>query len=41
MTGYAESAAIASGFLKLGMLMIEKPFTLEAMAAPIRSMAES
>jgi CheY-like chemotaxis protein len=40
MTGYAESAAIASGFLEPGMEMITKPFALEAMAARIRSMAE-
>ncbi|HEY0043978.1 MAG TPA: PAS domain S-box protein [Allosphingosinicella sp.] len=40
MTGYAESAAIASGFLEPGMEMITKPFALEAVAARVRAMVE-
>jgi hypothetical protein len=28
MTGYAENATIASGFLEPGMQMITKPFTM-------------
>jgi hypothetical protein len=30
MTGYAENAAIASGFLAPGMAMITKPFAVES-----------
>ena len=40
MTGYAENAALASGFLEPGMAMITKPFAMEALAARIRSMLE-
>jgi hypothetical protein len=36
MTGYAEAAARANGFLDTGMEMITKPFTLESMASRIR-----
>lgn len=36
MTGYAENAAIASGFLEPGMAMITKPFAMDALAARIR-----
>ena len=36
MTGYAEAAARANGFLDTGMEMITKPFTLESMATRIR-----
>ena len=36
MTGYAENAAVASGFLEPGMSMITKPFTLEGLASRIR-----
>ncbi|WP_163334134.1 response regulator, partial [Enterobacter bugandensis] len=31
MTGYAESAAIAQGFLEPGMAMITKPFSMEVL----------
>jgi len=41
MTGYAENAAIAEGFLEPGMSMITKPFAMEALAAKIREMLES
>jgi PAS domain S-box-containing protein len=40
MTGYAENAAIANGFLEPGMQMITKPFAIEALAARIRDMLE-
>ncbi|WBQ19053.1 PAS domain S-box protein [Sphingobium yanoikuyae] len=41
MTGYAENAALASGFLEHGMEMITKPFAMEALATRIRTMIES
>jgi PAS domain S-box-containing protein len=40
MTGYAENAAFASGFLETGMSMITKPFAMEHLAARIRGMLE-
>ena len=40
MTGYAENAAIANGFLEPGMQMITKPFAMEALATRIRGMVE-
>jgi CheY-like chemotaxis protein len=40
MTGYAENAAIANGFLGPGMQMITKPFAIEALATRIRVMIE-
>jgi PAS domain S-box-containing protein len=40
MTGYAENAALASGFLEPGMAMITKPFAMEALATRIRAMIE-
>ncbi|WP_277667588.1 PAS domain S-box protein [Novosphingobium lindaniclasticum] len=40
MTGYAETAAMASGFLEPGMEMITKPFTMEAFADRIRAMIQ-
>ena len=40
MTGYAENAALASGFLEPGMAMITKPFTIDAFAARIREILE-
>ena len=40
MTGYAENAAIAGGFLEPGMAMITKPFAMEALAGRIRAMIE-
>jgi PAS domain S-box-containing protein len=36
MTGYAENAAAASGFLEPGMQLITKPFAIEALATRIR-----
>lgn len=38
MTGYAESAAIAKGFLQPGMDMITKPFDLDDLARRVRDM---
>lgn len=38
ITGYAENAAVASGFLEQGMEMITKPFAVEALAIRIREM---
>jgi len=38
MTGYAENAAMANGFLAPGMEMLTKPFALDALAARIRDM---
>ncbi|RZM35461.1 MAG: response regulator [Sphingomonas sp.] len=37
MTGYAENAALASGFLEPGMAMITKPFAIDALATQIRT----
>ena len=36
MTGYAENAALASGFLEPGMAMITKPFAMELLANRVR-----
>jgi DNA-binding response OmpR family regulator len=36
MTGYAESAAVRSGFLDQGMEMIVKPFALDLLANKIK-----
>jgi PAS domain S-box-containing protein len=36
MTGYAESAAMASGFLEPGMAMVTKPFAMDVLASRIR-----
>jgi len=38
MTGYAENAALASGFLEHGMAMMTKPFAMEALATRVRDM---
>jgi PAS domain S-box-containing protein len=40
ITGYAENAAIAGGFLDPGMRMITKPFSIETLATRIRDMIE-
>jgi CheY-like chemotaxis protein len=40
ITGYAENAAIASGFLAPGMEMITKPFAIDVLAKRIRDMIE-
>jgi CheY-like chemotaxis protein len=41
MTGYAENAAMAAGFLEPGMQMITKPFAMEALASKIKDMIGS
>jgi PAS domain S-box-containing protein len=41
MTGYAENAALASGFLEPGMQMVTKPFAMEVLASRIREMIKS
>ena len=38
VTGYAEGAAVRSGFLDAGMDMISKPFAIDALATKIREM---
>ena len=38
ITGYAENAAMANGFLAPGMEMVTKPFAVDALAARIRAM---
>nr|WP_206046284.1 PAS domain S-box protein [Novosphingobium panipatense] len=40
MTGYAENAALAAGFLEPGMAMITKPFAMDALAKRIRESIE-
>ncbi|MBO9713674.1 MAG: PAS domain-containing protein [Sphingomonas sp.] len=40
MTGYAENAALASGFLEPGMSMITKPFAMEQLANRVRAIIE-
>ncbi len=40
MTGYAEAAAAASGFLEPGMAMITKPFPIDTLAERIRGMID-
>ena len=40
VTGYAENAAVRSGFLDAGMEMMTKPFAVEALATRIRAMLE-
>jgi PAS domain S-box-containing protein len=41
MTGYAESASVADGFLEPGMGLITKPFPLETLAERIQSLRQS
>lgn len=38
MTGYAENASLANGFLEQGMQMLTKPFTLAELTGTIRAM---
>ena len=38
ITGYAENAAMANGFLEPGMEMVTKPFAVDELAARIRDM---
>jgi PAS domain S-box-containing protein len=40
ITGYAENAAITNGHLEPGMQVMSKPFTMEKLAARIRSIIE-
>ncbi len=40
ITGYAENAAIRSGFLGTGMAMIMKPFSLDVLAARVGEMLD-
>jgi PAS domain S-box-containing protein len=40
MTGYAENAAFANGFLEPGMSMITKPFAMEMLATRVRDIIE-
>jgi PAS domain S-box-containing protein len=40
MTGYAENAAVATGFLERGMSMITKPFAMDELALQIRECLE-
>jgi PAS domain S-box-containing protein len=41
MTGYAETAASASGFLEPGMALMTKPFAMDTLAKRIREMIEA
>jgi PAS domain S-box-containing protein len=41
MTGYAENAAVGSGFLKEGMELISKPFPIESLATRVRKFFSS
>ncbi|MDP9085661.1 MAG: PAS domain S-box protein [Pseudomonadota bacterium] len=41
MTGYAENAAHATGFLEPGMAMITKPFAIDVLAARVREIFEA
>jgi DNA-binding response OmpR family regulator len=40
MTGYAENATLASGFLEPGMQMVTKPFALAQLGQRIREMLD-
>ena len=40
MTGYAENATLASGFLEPGMEMMTKPFAVAALSSKLRDMLE-
>ncbi len=40
MTGYAENATLARGFLRPGMELITKPFAVDALAARLRSILD-
>ncbi|NNC00983.1 response regulator, partial [Corallococcus exiguus] len=40
MTGYAENAAVPSGFLEPGMAMMTKPFAIDAFAQKVRGIIE-
>jgi len=38
ITGYAENAALARGFLGPGMAMLTKPFAVDALTGRVREM---
>jgi PAS domain S-box-containing protein len=40
MTGYAENATMASGFLEPGMTMVTKPFAMDVLASRIREILD-
>jgi len=40
MTGYAQNAALASGFLAPGMSLITKPFAMDLLATRIRKILD-
>jgi len=40
ITGYAENAIFGNGVLPPGMAVVTKPFSMDAMAARIRSMLD-
>ncbi|HJS87140.1 MAG TPA: PAS domain S-box protein [Acetobacteraceae bacterium] len=40
MTGYAENATVANGFLQPGMELMTKPFALDALASRLRSILD-
>jgi DNA-binding response OmpR family regulator len=40
VTGYAQNAAVARGFLEPGMQMLTKPFALDVLAMRVRAMLE-
>jgi CheY-like chemotaxis protein len=41
MTGYAETASMADGFLEPGMQMITKPFAIDSLATRIKAIIET
>jgi DNA-binding response OmpR family regulator len=41
ITGYAENAAITNGHLEPGMEVMSKPFSMDKLAARIRSIIEA
>jgi DNA-binding response OmpR family regulator len=41
ITGYAENAAITNGHLEPGMDVMSKPFSMDKLAARIRSIIEA
>ncbi|MFK4874705.1 hypothetical protein ACI3K3_22085, partial [Novosphingobium sp. ZW T3_23] len=41
ITGYAQNAAVRSGFLDKGMDMMTKPFAMDTLAIKIRDILDS
>ena len=41
MTGYAENAAHATGFLEPGMAMVTKPFAIDVLTSRVREILET